>query len=82
MDDLMDDQIPQLHCQHNSWYSTGKLKRSPEDHGNLKRAALADQGAGAESMGFEALHGIVDCLWVIGDFISVFKETVERRRAY
>jgi DNA polymerase I len=32
----------------------------------------------AESMGFEVLHGIVDCLWVIGEPISVFKEAVER----
>ena len=29
-------------------------------------------------MGYEVLHGIVDCLWVIGDPISVFKEAVER----
>ena len=29
-------------------------------------------------MGFEVLHGIVDCLWVIGEPISVFKEAVER----
>jgi DNA polymerase I len=33
----------------------------------------------AEEMGFEVLHGIVDCLWVIGEPISVFKEAVERR---
>ena len=32
----------------------------------------------AEEMGFEVLHGIVDCLWVISDPISVFKEAVER----
>jgi DNA polymerase, archaea type len=32
----------------------------------------------AEEMGFEVLHGIVDCLWVIGEPISVFKEAVER----
>ena len=32
----------------------------------------------AEEMGFEVLHGIVDCLWVIGAPISVFKEAVER----
>ena len=32
----------------------------------------------AENMGFEVLHGIVDCLWVIGEPISGFKETVER----
>ena len=31
-----------------------------------------------ENMGFEVLHGIVDCLWVIGEPISVFKEAVER----
>jgi hypothetical protein len=29
-------------------------------------------------VGFEVLHGIVDCLWVIGKPISVFKEAVER----
>lgn len=29
-------------------------------------------------MGFEVLHGIVDCLWVIGEPISKFKEAVER----
>jgi hypothetical protein len=27
-------------------------------------------------MVFEVLHGIVDCLWVIGEPISVFKEAV------
>jgi len=32
----------------------------------------------AENMGFEVLHGIVDCLWVIGEPISVFKEAVEK----
>ncbi|VVB68980.1 DNA polymerase 1 [uncultured archaeon] len=32
----------------------------------------------AESMGFEVLHGIVDCLWVIGEPISSFKEGVEK----
>ena len=31
-----------------------------------------------QEMGFEVLHGIVDCLWVIGEPISVFKEAVER----
>jgi DNA polymerase I len=31
----------------------------------------------AESMGFEVLHGIVDCLWVVGEPISKFKEAVE-----
>ena len=33
----------------------------------------------AEDMGFEVLHGIVDCLWVIGEPISRFKEAVERQ---
>jgi DNA polymerase I len=33
----------------------------------------------AEEMGFEALHGIVDCLWVIGEPISAYKEAVERK---
>jgi DNA polymerase I len=32
----------------------------------------------AEDMGFEVLHGIVDCLWVVGEPISAFKEAVER----
>jgi DNA polymerase I len=32
----------------------------------------------AEKMGFEVLHGIVDCLWVIGEPISAFKESVEK----
>jgi DNA polymerase I len=29
-------------------------------------------------MGFKVLHGIVDCLWVIGEPISGYKEAVER----
>jgi DNA polymerase, archaea type len=33
----------------------------------------------AESMGFEVLHGIVDCLWVIGEPISALKEAVEKQ---
>ena len=33
----------------------------------------------AEDMGFEVLHGIVDCLWVIGEPISAYKEAVERK---
>ena len=32
----------------------------------------------AEGMNFEVLHGIVDCLWVIGEPIASFKEAVER----
>jgi DNA polymerase, archaea type len=32
----------------------------------------------AEEMGFEVLHGIVDCLWVVGEPISRFKEAVEK----
>jgi DNA polymerase I len=32
----------------------------------------------AEGMNFEVLHGIVDCLWVKGEPISSFKETVEK----
>jgi DNA polymerase, archaea type len=31
----------------------------------------------AEGMGFEVLHGIVDCLWVIGEPIAEFKKAVE-----
>ena len=29
-------------------------------------------------MGYEVLHGIVDCLWVIGEPISMFKGAVEK----
>jgi DNA polymerase elongation subunit (family B) len=29
----------------------------------------------AENMGFKVLHGIVDCLWVVGEPISVFRGT-------
>ena len=32
----------------------------------------------AEEMGFKVLHGIVDCLWVVGEPISKFKEAVEK----
>lgn len=32
----------------------------------------------AENVGYEVLHGIVDCLWIIGEPISMFKEAVER----
>ena len=32
----------------------------------------------AEGMDFQVLHGIVDCLWVIGEPISSFKEAVEK----
>jgi DNA polymerase, archaea type len=32
----------------------------------------------AEDTGFEVLHGIMDCLWVIGEPISAFKEAVEK----
>ena len=32
----------------------------------------------AEGMDFQVLHGIVDCLWVIGESIASFKEAVER----
>jgi DNA polymerase, archaea type len=31
----------------------------------------------AEDMDFEVLHGIVDCLWVVGDPIAEFKKAVE-----
>jgi hypothetical protein len=36
----------------------------------------------AEEMGFEVLHGIVNCLWVTGEPISVFKEAVERKTGF
>jgi hypothetical protein len=28
-------------------------------------------------MGFEFLHGIVDCMWVVGEPILVFKEALD-----
>ena len=34
----------------------------------------------AEGTGFQVLHGIVDCLWVIGEPISNFKEAVEKEK--
>jgi len=33
----------------------------------------------AEDMGFDVLHGIVDCLWVIGEPISAYKVAVEKK---
>jgi DNA polymerase, archaea type len=30
------------------------------------------------NLGYEVLHDIVDCLWVIGEPISAFKEAVEK----
>jgi len=36
----------------------------------------------AEEMGFEVLHGIVDCLWVVGEPISSFKEAVGGRQVF
>jgi DNA polymerase, archaea type len=33
----------------------------------------------AVDMGFEVLHGIVDCLWVIGEPISAYKEAAESK---
>ena len=32
----------------------------------------------AEGTGFEVLHGIVDCLWVIGEPMAELKEAAER----
>ena len=43
-----------------------------------RELAHAIKGRWAENMGYEVLHGIVDCLWVIGEPISVFKEAVEK----
>ena len=51
---------------------------SREDHGKTSRELLMQIKEMAENMGYEVLHGIVDCLWVIGEPISVFKEAVER----
>jgi DNA polymerase I len=31
-----------------------------------------------EEIGFEVLRGIVDCLWIVGEPISSFKEAVEK----
>ncbi|MGD0951830.1 MAG: hypothetical protein ABR985_05475 [Methanotrichaceae archaeon] len=44
-------------------------------HGN---SSCAVSRRWAENMGYEVLHGIVDCLWVIGEPISVFKQAVEK----
>ena len=33
-------------------------------------------------MGFEVLHGIVDCLWVVGEPISKFKEAGDGNGTY
>ena len=33
----------------------------------------------AEERGFDVQHGIVDCLWVIGEPIFMFKEAVEKQ---
>ncbi len=44
----------------------------------ISRELLMQIKGMAEDMGFEVLHGIVDCLWVKGGPISSYKEAVER----
>ncbi|MGA9099558.1 MAG: DNA polymerase I, partial [Methanotrichaceae archaeon] len=44
----------------------------------ISRELLMQIKGMAEDMGFEVLHGIVDCLWVKGEPISSYKEAVER----
>jgi len=44
----------------------------------LKRGEVRELLMEIQEMGFEVLHGIVDCLWVIGEPISAFKEAVEK----
>ncbi len=44
----------------------------------ISRELLMDIKELAEDMDFEVLHGIVDCLWVRGGPISVYKEAVEQ----
>jgi DNA polymerase, archaea type len=44
----------------------------------ISRELLMQTKGLAEDTGFEVLHGIVDCLWIIGEPISAFKEAVER----
>jgi DNA polymerase I len=48
-------------------------ERIPE----ISRELLMQVKELAEGMDFEILHGIVDCLWVIGEPISEFKKAVE-----
>jgi hypothetical protein len=47
-------------------------------HERITRELLMQIKELAGEMGFEVLHGIVDCLWVVGEPISKFKEVVER----
>ncbi len=44
----------------------------------ISRELLMDIKELAEDMDFEVLHGIVDCLWVRGGPISIYKEAVEQ----
>jgi DNA polymerase I len=44
----------------------------------ISRDLLLQIKALAEDMGFEVLHGIVDCLWVRGEPVLSFKEAVEK----
>jgi DNA polymerase I len=44
----------------------------------ISRELLVDIKELAEDMNFEVLHGIVDCLWVRGGPISIYKEAVEQ----
>jgi DNA polymerase, archaea type len=44
----------------------------------ISREMLMQTKELAESMDFQVLHGIVDCLWVIGEPIASFKEAVEK----
>jgi hypothetical protein len=50
----------------------------PREITDISKELLLQIKGLAEGTGFEVLHGIVDCLWVIGEPISVFKEAVER----
>ncbi|MCX6677425.1 MAG: type B DNA-directed DNA polymerase [Methanothrix sp.] len=43
----------------------------------ISRELLMQVKEMAEDMDFQVLHGIVDCLWVIGEPIASFKEAVE-----
>ena len=43
----------------------------------ISRELLIEIKELAEGMDFKVLHGIVDCLWVIGEPIASFKEAVE-----
>jgi DNA polymerase I len=63
--------IQEIHVAFQRILSTGQ--RSSE----ISRELLMQIKELAEKMASMFLHGIVDCLWVIGELISAFKEAAE-----